>query len=1140
MSQEQLDVQLVESDVKNEGLEKSHETEVLPIVSTVKILEIAHVLQQKAVFLNGGKDKENNPLVICSHGVESYTEDDFKNAITFLQDTAKLLWNEYKFVVIINRQSNKWNNVKSILKYIQLFSEEKIQHILLLKPQGFLQRHFGSNDPKHIQSLSKHKIIFLDNIGMLDEYVEQSQLPDELGGFNGFNIFEWVEYTTAVERFQNTCMKVKQRLNDIQVAFSDKTPFSSIDMIDRQGKQQEQLVEDVNDDIRCTIEIAETLIPIVNKPLSHSRRDQSPLERYNSAQLQVCTEKLSTYGKIIDKLWHDQKIYHEQARELCNFEKQFAEVSQPLLQITSILESRTDIGDSLTSAKDLFEELDDFELKRKAPYDEMMNLKERGTSMLVLFGSFAHNSVQVRLNEIKHLCHNFESKLEDRRNLLQISLDVFTCLDKLDIWCKSGVDLLAAQPAEAFGTEEGAKTCLQELDKFMKNGKGINMKKMNQLDSLCKKLKNPMIDEKVKQALKRIEEVKGMLEKREASLKKVAVKPVRPIQPVKAMVVEKDVQKKQDRNSLKAPMSPTPPVDKKEISVVVTDDIEKYKRNKTFRKSLRMSFRRPVSSPAQLQLAEYEEDPEHRKKIRHVITELINTERDYINDLQCILETYYAAFDDINMNIPHHIRSQKHVIFGNIKEIYQFHTGNFMDELETCRDAPYLAGQVFMDKKEQFQLYATYCKNKPKSEAVRKELHETSFLHEYQKQIGHQLNLDSYLLKPVQRITKYKLLLTEMLKYVSKRNPAHADIMEALHTMKKVLRHVNDVMHSSGLVGFGGNLDDEGKLVLQDSFTVWECKKNTLKQFTKLGGKQRQVFLFENCLIFSKREMDNGRELGTYQCKRYLKTAEVGVTEVVKGDVCKFELWVQGRNETFILQAANLDVKNNWLTEIRRILMSQFEGVKENKSRKISVDDSERKKISKEDLQNKLKLLDPSLRSSTPTLSALANVHIDHISGGRDAANKLTSLRASSASDLLDVEEDTDSGWSDSEFDEDEETKLSDEVIEEETTQQVVVVDEAQPEVEIGVNTFVAIADYSAVEESELSFNAGDLLNLIKEGDGGWWYCKDCKSLKEGWAPCGYLEIFAVDVTHAPVEEKKAKPVKPSAPSPRRRLETAV
>ena len=35
------------------------------------------------------------------------------------------------------------------------------------------------------------------------------------------------------------------------------------------------------------------------------------------------------------------------------------------MQITSILESRTEIGDTLTVAKDLMAELDDFELKRK-------------------------------------------------------------------------------------------------------------------------------------------------------------------------------------------------------------------------------------------------------------------------------------------------------------------------------------------------------------------------------------------------------------------------------------------------------------------------------------------------------------------------------------------------------------------------------------------------------------------------------------------------------------------------------------------------------------------------------------------------------------------------------------------------------
>ena len=35
------------------------------------------------------------------------------------------------------------------------------------------------------------------------------------------------------------------------------------------------------------------------------------------------------------------------------------------MQITSILDGRADIGDSLTTAKELMMELDDFELKKK-------------------------------------------------------------------------------------------------------------------------------------------------------------------------------------------------------------------------------------------------------------------------------------------------------------------------------------------------------------------------------------------------------------------------------------------------------------------------------------------------------------------------------------------------------------------------------------------------------------------------------------------------------------------------------------------------------------------------------------------------------------------------------------------------------
>ena len=52
------------------------------------------------------------------------------------------------------------------------------------------------------------------------------------------------------------------------------------------------------------------------------------------------------------------------------------------------------------------------------------------------------------------------------------------------------------------------------------------------------------------------------------------------------------------------------------------------------------------------------------------------------------------------------------------------------------------------------------------------------------------------------------------------------------------------------------------------------------------------------------------------------------------------------------------------------------------------------------------------------------------------------------------------------------------------------------------------------MENAEISFRQGDLITLIKEGEGGWWYCKHSKTNVEGWAPSGFLELHVVDVTH--------------------------
>jgi len=61
----------------------------------------------------------------------------------------------------------------------------------------------------------------------------------------------------------------------------------------------------------------------------------------------------------------------------------------------------------------------------------MMKLKEKGMTMIAFFGEFAKESVVVRCNEIKYLLKDFEQKLDARKHLLQISLDVFACLDQV-------------------------------------------------------------------------------------------------------------------------------------------------------------------------------------------------------------------------------------------------------------------------------------------------------------------------------------------------------------------------------------------------------------------------------------------------------------------------------------------------------------------------------------------------------------------------------------------------------------------------------------------------------------------------------------------------------------------------------------
>uniref|UniRef100_A0A8C3A3Z8 Pleckstrin homology domain containing, family G (with RhoGef domain) member 4 n=1 Tax=Cyclopterus lumpus TaxID=8103 RepID=A0A8C3A3Z8_CYCLU len=302
-----------------------------------------------------------------------------------------------------------------------------------------------------------------------------------------------------------------------------------------------------------------------------------------------------------------------------------------------------------------------------------------------------------------------------------------------------------------------------------------------------------------------------------------------------------------------------------------------------------------------------------RSKLRHVVEEMVTTEREYVRSLRYTLQHYFPEMD--RADLPQDLRGKRSVVFGNLEKLLDFHTQFFLRELEACWRHPLRVPHCFLRHQEQFGLYALYSKNKPKSDALLAN-HGNSFFRRKQVELGDKMDLSSYLLKPVQRMSKYALLLTDLIKEVGGAQEAElAALQDATNMVKFQLRHGNDLLAMDAIRDCDVNLKEQGQLIRQDEFTVWTGRRKC----------QRHIFLFEELVLFSKpKKMDGGLDVFIY--KHSFKTADVGLTESTGDNGLRFEIWFRRRtskNQTFILQAATLEVKHAWTTGIARILWTQ-------------------------------------------------------------------------------------------------------------------------------------------------------------------------------------------------------------------------
>uniref|UniRef100_H3D0T0 DH domain-containing protein n=1 Tax=Tetraodon nigroviridis TaxID=99883 RepID=H3D0T0_TETNG len=305
--------------------------------------------------------------------------------------------------------------------------------------------------------------------------------------------------------------------------------------------------------------------------------------------------------------------------------------------------------------------------------------------------------------------------------------------------------------------------------------------------------------------------------------------------------------------------------------------------------------------------------PRQLSRLERVVLEIVETEQAYVRDLKSIVEVRKMMVGIMMVVRGRSLGQPEQVstLFCNIEDIYEFNS-DLLEDLERSQHAAAIADEAF-------DIYTLYCMNYPSSVAVLRECMNTrslaQFFQERRTTLNHSLPLETYLLKPVQRILKYHLLLQELSKHFDKSDPGYEVVEDAIVTMTAVAWYINDMKRKqehavrlqeieSQLVNWTGpELSGFGELVLEGSFKVQRVKK------------ERAFFLFDRTLLIAKKRLEQ------FVYSTHIFCCNLLLVETLK-DPLSFRVSDQTiPKQQHVVQTKNQEEKRLWVHYLKRLIV---------------------------------------------------------------------------------------------------------------------------------------------------------------------------------------------------------------------------
>ncbi|NWI50242.1 FGD6 protein, partial [Calyptomena viridis] len=325
-----------------------------------------------------------------------------------------------------------------------------------------------------------------------------------------------------------------------------------------------------------------------------------------------------------------------------------------------------------------------------------------------------------------------------------------------------------------------------------------------------------------------------------------------------------------------------------------------------------------------------ETDPQEDKqaagkktKVYHIAKEIMSSEKVGVSVLSVLGQDFRDAVAHASRQLGKPVIEDRilNQILYYLPQLYELNR-DLLRELEE-RLSHWLEHQriadIFVKKGPYLKMYSTYIKEFDKNVALldeqcKKNAGFASVVKDFEMSPRcASLALKHYLLKPVQRIPQYRLLLTDYLKNLLEESADYRDTQDALAVVIEVANHANDIMKQGDnfqkLMQIQYSLNGHHEIVQPGRVFL---KEGTLMKLSRKVMQPRMFFLFNDALLYT-----TPVQSGMYKLNNMLSLAGMKVKKPTQ-EAYQNELNIESVERSFILSASSATERDEWLEAISK------------------------------------------------------------------------------------------------------------------------------------------------------------------------------------------------------------------------------